>query len=127
MGNNNNNNKFQSFLLGFLFVSSNIMVLAQAGRETPKKVDAKLNPDSFIDGDGSYLVPGVGRFMLPRPGQDPFNYNPITGNSGGGLGGTGFGDNSAGASHQYIPGGDDTVVNNPGFEIPIPGVAGGIP
>ncbi|CAI9089473.1 OLC1v1024056C1 [Oldenlandia corymbosa var. corymbosa] len=99
-----------------------------SGREIPvgdaKNLDGKkLHPESFIGHDGSVLVPGVGRWMFPKPGThfNPITYNPVTGTNGGngvsipGLGGgssTGIG---------YVPGGDDTFVPNPGFEVPSAG------
>ncbi|XP_039054620.1 putative cell wall protein [Hibiscus syriacus] len=49
----------------------------------------------------------IGRVMVP-PVLEP--QNPFCGSIGDSSGGSG-----------YIPGGDDTFVPNPGFEVPIPG------
>ncbi|MCI97636.1 putative cell wall protein, partial [Trifolium medium] len=51
--------------------------------------------------------------------------NPYTGGIGGGSGaGAGSGSGSGSTGHSYVPGGDDTFVPNPGFEVPIPGSGG---
>ncbi|KAL7219176.1 hypothetical protein ACSBR2_012283 [Camellia fascicularis] len=103
-----------------------------AGREIPtnsQNTDDTKKPESFIDSDGSVLIPGIDRFMLPRLGTvfNPFTYNPVTGTSGGtGIGG-GIGDESGGATHEYVPGGNDTLVPNPGVEVPNPGNVGSNP
>ncbi|GJR56558.1 cell wall protein [Tanacetum coccineum] len=69
----------------------------------------------------------LGRGIKPKSkkGYNPFTYNPITGGNNGipsliiptfsGIGGS------------YIPGGDDTLVPNPGFEVPNPVGSGNIP
>ncbi|GFY99055.1 hypothetical protein Acr_13g0004560 [Actinidia rufa] len=61
---------------------------ALALRDIPKKPQNtdKLTPQTiFIEPDGSFLIPGLGRYILPRPGTafNPFTYNPVTGTSGG--------------------------------------------
>lgn len=97
-----------------------------AERDIPTTSDNldKKQPDSFIDQDGSVLVPGIGRFLIPDKlhlkGFNPFTYNPVTGTDGGtGIGIPSFpgGPGSAGTP-TYIPGGDDTTVPNPGYEVP---------
>lgn len=96
------------------------------------KSNKKLEPELFFHDhnhhyfhDGTVLVPGLGRYyVFPRHATpfNPFNYNPVTGNSGSGSGiplpGT------TGGSRSYVPGGDDTFVPNPGVEVPNP-IGGG--
>ncbi|KAJ4821905.1 hypothetical protein Tsubulata_032193 [Turnera subulata] len=87
---------------------------ALAGRQTPhgsKNVDVKQ--PSFLSSDNSALIPGIGRVLLPPglSGHPAFHlppYDPYAGARG----------------HSYVPGGDDTFIPNPGFEVPIPGKAG---
>ncbi|XP_047973607.1 putative cell wall protein [Salvia hispanica] len=106
-----------SFFLFFLLVSC-LALEAAAGREVPP-TDSKL---SF---DGSVWIPGLGRYMIPKKGSKSLDYNPITGSPGGnGLSIPGFGGSTGG--RNYIPGGDDTFVPNPGTEVPVSG-GGGIP
>ncbi|KAF7805910.1 putative cell wall protein [Senna tora] len=66
-------------------------------------------------------IPGVGPVGLPPQ-------NPFTG-GGGSTGGSGGGGSGAAGSpptgRSYVPGGDDTFVPNPGFEVPNPGSGGG--
>jgi len=102
---------------------------AIAGRKHPtsSKDTDKKQPQFLVDRDGSFLVPGIGRFMFPRDGHgfNPFTYNPVTGTSGGSTGSSGTG---GGGSYSYVPGGDDTPLPNPGVEVPNPaGSGGGIP
>ncbi|XP_050379944.1 putative cell wall protein [Argentina anserina] len=89
---------------------------AFAGRDIQKQTnkDEKKEPQFFI-GDGSFLIPGFGRVLKPhrfKPYRPPFTV-PSTGGS------TGIGGSPPG--QRYIPGGDDTFVPNPGFEVPNPG------
>ncbi|XP_077245914.1 cell wall protein precursor [Tasmannia lanceolata] len=99
-------------LLSFILIFSIILRstnVSLAGREVPtataKETDVK-HPQFFLDRDGSFLIPGVGRYMPPYTGSFP---------TVDGYGGT---------IPRYIPGGDDTFVPNPGVEIPIPGSRG---
>ncbi|XP_022764046.1 putative cell wall protein [Durio zibethinus] len=110
--------KFSSLLLCHIFIVN--ILLAIAGQATatrdipsnPKNDDQMKQPEWLIEHDRSVLIPGIGRVMLP-PVLKP--HNPYTGgNIGSTIGGTG-----------YIPGGDDTFVPNPGFEVPIPGHGAG--
>ncbi|KAL7185593.1 hypothetical protein ACSBR2_027520 [Camellia fascicularis] len=112
--------------LSFLLIFNILLAITNhavfAGREIPtdsKNTDMK-QPDSFIGKDGSVLVPGIGRFMLPPLGHgfDPFTYNPVTGTNGGFGSDTGTGAGTGGSS---VPGGDDTLVPNPGVQVPNPG------
>ncbi|KAL3509424.1 hypothetical protein ACH5RR_028825 [Cinchona calisaya] len=117
-----------TFLLIFniLLISSG---LAISGRKIPTQNPNHLDkkqPQSFIGNDGSVLVPGFGRYMFPKKGSyfDPFTYNPVTGTSGGnGFNSPGSGGDtgSSAGGHSYVPGGDDTNVPNPGFEVPVGG------
>ncbi|QHN95527.1 hypothetical protein HN51_043490 [Arachis hypogaea] len=74
----------------------------------------KKEPQFMFRSDGSVYIPGIGRVGLP--GFQP--QNPFLGGSGGG---------SAPAGGSYVPGGDDTLVPNPGFEVPTPGSGGAVP
>ncbi|XP_052178809.1 putative cell wall protein [Diospyros lotus] len=103
--------------------------LAFAGRITPAtatNTDVK-QPESFIGKDGSFLVPGIGRFILPGHGFNPFTYNPVTGTNGGQPSVGGSIGSGGGTGHSYVPGGDDTFVPNPGVEVPNPGTGGSTP
>ncbi|KAK1412276.1 hypothetical protein QVD17_33392 [Tagetes erecta] len=123
-----------SVVTAFVLVFSLLISMTMAGRDLPKTdtkkpdVDVK-HPENFFYYDRGYLIPGVGRGIKPKSkkGFNPFTYNPITGsNTGfptisvpsiGGIGGTG----------NYVPGGDDTLVPNPGFEVPNPVGTGNTP
>ncbi|KAG8364673.1 hypothetical protein BUALT_Bualt18G0023000 [Buddleja alternifolia] len=118
--------------IGFVFVL--IISLAKQmvqGRDIPtdaKFVDKKLHPEWLGHFDGSVLVPGIGRFMVPKKGShvNPFTYNPITGTNGGnGVSIPGIGGSTGGGN--YIPGGDDTTLPNPGMEVPNPAGGGTVP
>ncbi|KAK2993257.1 hypothetical protein RJ640_015736 [Escallonia rubra] len=133
-----------TILLSFLFILS-LAGHALSARDVPtdsKNVDDKKQPESFISFDGSVLIPGFGRVMVPHvtKGFNPYTYNPITGTdggtgtvggpgsgtggggsgsgTGGGGSGSGTGGGGSGSGSGYIPGGDDTFVPNPGFEVP---------
>ncbi|CAG7866666.1 hypothetical protein BRARA_I04680 [Brassica rapa] len=76
------------------------------------------------------LIPGVGRFLLPPKCKKPFYpYNPVTGAplTGGSIGGKipSFGGGQGGGTRTQLPGGDDTLVPNPGFETPTPATGAG--
>lgn len=112
-------------ILNVLLVSAG---LALSGREIPiksSKILDKKQPESFIDiHDGSVLVPGLGRYIFPKPWShfNPFTYNPVTGTNGGnGLTVPGMGSTGSSTGHSYVPGGDDTFVPNPGVEVPVGG------
>ncbi|CAL5406459.1 unnamed protein product [Camellia sinensis] len=115
-----------SFLLIFniLLAITNRAVFAGRAIPTDSKNTDMKQPDSFIGKDGSVLVPGIGRFMLPPLGHgfDPSTYNPVTGTNGGfGIGSGSDTGTGAGTGGSYVPGGDDTLVPNPGVEVPNPG------
>ncbi|KAK9285508.1 hypothetical protein L1049_024702 [Liquidambar formosana] len=101
-------------LLSLLFILNIMLAItgqAFAGRDiqaNSKNVDKK-QPEWLIGSDGHFNFPGIGR---------------VSGWPKGGLGGIGgFG---GGGGGSYLPGGDDTFLPNPGFEVPNPG-GGGIP
>ncbi|KAM6549204.1 hypothetical protein CsatB_020880 [Cannabis sativa] len=125
------------FLLAslLLLALANGVVAARSVPNNPKTVVDKKQPEYLVDHDGTVLVPGFGRVMLPPPhghgiGHPSYkNYNPITGtyappkHIGGVIGGV-IGDISGRPKRKYIPGADDTFIPNPGFEVPIPGRGG---
>ncbi|KAH0651084.1 hypothetical protein KY284_030996 [Solanum tuberosum] len=109
------------FIINIIFLSFSYYALG--GRDIPKINDKIIHPDTFMPYDGTVLIPGIGRVVVPPIGThvNPFTYNPITGsNNGNGLvipipgSGTGTGTGIG----TYIPGGDDTLVPNPGVEVP---------
>lgn len=104
-----------SSLLARVFVISILLVFAVVAAKRDNNIprnpgnDAQMKhhiPEWAIEPDNSVLIPGIGRVMLP-PVFKPCN--PYTGSIGNNGGGT-----------SYIPGGDDTFVPNPGFEVPTP-------
>lgn len=99
--------------LKFTLILVVCMVMA-AAYATPSKAEegaVKKHPEWFYDShDGSFLIPGLGRYIMPSGGGFP----SITGGDTGGAG------SSTAAPRQYIPGGDDTFVPNPAFESPNP-------
>ncbi|KAI3714086.1 hypothetical protein L1987_72676 [Smallanthus sonchifolius] len=109
-----------------------LVTIAVAGHDIPntslEKHDDIKHPESFINHDRGYLVPGVGRGIKPKfkHGFNPFTYNPVTGGNDGGIGGhlTRFGRVGGGS---FMPGGDDTFVPNPGFGVPRPGTGSTAP
>ncbi|KAJ0239171.1 putative cell wall protein [Hirschfeldia incana] len=85
-----------------------------------------------IEPKPTILIPGVGRFLLPPKCKKPFfPYNPVTGAplTGGSIGGEipsyGGGGGQGGGTHTQLPGGDDTLVPNPGYETPTPSTGAG--
>lgn len=111
------------FVLSVLLSSPAHTVSIRDIQSNSNMVDNK-QPESFIDFDGSVLIPGIGRVMVPKvhKGFNPFTYNPVTGTGGGaGTITAPIGDSipsGGGATPSYIPGGDDTFVPNPSFEVP---------
>ncbi|XP_060190357.1 putative cell wall protein [Lycium barbarum] len=116
-------------IISFLFTLAIFLSFswyALAGRDipntNPKISDKKLQPNSFLPPyDGTVLIPGFGRVVVPPKGShvNPFTYNPITGtNNGNGLV---IPDPGSGSGIGNIPGGDDTLVPNPGVEVPTGG------
>ncbi|XP_076883473.1 uncharacterized protein LOC143532262 isoform X2 [Bidens hawaiensis] len=121
--------KTMYLVMALIFVFNFLISLTMASRNIPntnvKKPDDDVkHPENFFYHDRGYLIPGLGRGIKPKSkeGFNPFTYNPITGSNTGfprvsipNLGGFGGG--------SYLPGGDDTLVPNPGVEVPNP--AGG--
>lgn len=106
-----------SFFLIFNIIFLSFSYYALAGRDIPKINDKIKHPDTFMPYDGTVLVPGFGRVVVPPKGShvNPFTYNPITGsNNGNGL----IIPDPGSVIGPYIPGGDDTLVPNPGVEVP---------
>ncbi|XP_076955557.1 putative cell wall protein [Bidens hawaiensis] len=89
-----------------------------------KKPDDIKHPEKFFFHDRGYLIPCLGRGIKPKSkkGFNPFTYNPITGSNNGfpGVSVPSFGGQSGG--RNYVPGGDDTLVPNPGVEVPAGGI-----
>lgn len=138
----------QVFVLGFILAISGQVL---SGREMPgeaKNPDMK-QPQFAFKSDPSFLIPGIGRVMVPPiyrfpKFNNPFNGGSIGGGSGSSIGGGsgggssgggagsspggegqnyvpgGAGSSPGGGGQNYVPGGDDTFVPNPGFEVPNP-------
>lgn len=117
-----------SSFLAFILITNILLVTtfqAVAKRNIiPKNSNTndKKEPQWFFHFDG---LPGLGRAGSPPLFGTP--QNPPTGGGGAGSeqGGAGAGAGPAGGS--YVPGGDDTFVPNPGFEVPSPGGSAGVP
>lgn len=105
----------------FVFLISSLALEVVVGRDIP--TDTKMQPEVFFD--GTVWVPGLGRYMLPKKGSKSLDYNPITG-APGGNGVSIPGISGSTGSRNYIPGGDDTTLPNPGVEVPNP-IGGAIP
>lgn len=111
-------------ILAFVIILNIVFSLASAARNMSKDVDKK-QPETFTQ-EGSVLIPGIGRVMVPpkkkcfHKGFNFFTYNPVTGtNTGHGVSiPTLPAPTTGGSVPGYIPGGDDTPVPNPGFEVP---------
>ncbi|XP_004306014.1 PREDICTED: putative cell wall protein [Fragaria vesca subsp. vesca] len=104
-------------LLAIFVILLTVTGQAFAGRNAPKQTnkDEKKEPQFLFGHDGSFLIPGFGRVAKPYkffPYRPPYTA-PRTGGS------TGTGASPPG--RNYVPGGDDTFVPNPGFEVPNPG------
>ncbi|OMO57379.1 hypothetical protein COLO4_35406 [Corchorus olitorius] len=123
-----------------LFLISILLAIAGeaiAARDIPKTDDQMKQPEWLLKHDRSVLIPGLGRVLLPPHLKSPhiIPHYPYTGSTGSGsvgggstgsgsLGGGSTGSGSIGGSPggaRQIPGGDDTLVPNPGFEVPVPG------
>ncbi|KAL4348182.1 hypothetical protein GQ457_17G024090 [Hibiscus cannabinus] len=109
--------KMSSVFVGLLFALGILLAIsgqAIAARDVPKNDDQMKHPE-FLKHDRSVLIPGLGRVLLPPV----FKHHHLHSTSSGGH----TGSTSTGGNSQ-IPGGDDTFVPNPGFEVPIPGGRG---
>lgn len=112
----------QASLLVLLVIFNVLLGQAIGARQVPndsEKVDKK-QPEWFIEPDGSMLIPGIGRVMVPGYSS----YTPYDGSIPSGS--TGSYDFTGGTG-SFIPGGDDTFVPNPGFEVPNPAGGDSIP
>ncbi|XP_027348636.1 putative cell wall protein [Abrus precatorius] len=111
-----------STFLALVLISNILLVTTIAGRSIAKNSNNqdKKEPQWLFKSDGRVHIPGIGRVGFP-PKYHITPQNPFTGGNGGARTGTG----STGRS--YVPGGDDTYVPNPGFEVPIPGSGGRVP
>lgn len=109
-----------SSLLPIFLVILAITGAAVAARNVPERpsVDDKKQPQWLVGYEYdrvSVLIPGIGRITL-----SPYD----KGSSGGGHKSS-YGSNPA-PKRQYIPGGDDNFIPNPGYEVPIPANIGGV-
>ncbi|OIW06030.1 hypothetical protein TanjilG_11717 [Lupinus angustifolius] len=93
-----------SFFLALILVSNILLAVNVAGRSIGKNSNNpdKKEPQFFFRHEHIGFPPAFGI----RP------HNPFSGGAGTGTG------------RSYVPGGDDTFVPNPGFEVPIPGGGG---
>ncbi|KAK9021760.1 hypothetical protein GQ457_15G002810 [Hibiscus cannabinus] len=105
--------KMSSLFVALVFA---VGILLVAARDMPKNDDQMMHPE-FLKHDRSVLIPGLGRVLLPPIFK---HHHAHTVSSGGHIG---FSGSTTGGSSQ-IPGGDNTFVPNPGFEVPIPGGSG---
>ncbi|CAN8270988.1 unnamed protein product [Cochlearia groenlandica] len=72
-----------------------------------------------IEPKPTILIPGVGRFLLPPKCKKPFRpYNPVTGAPLTGGSFPTYGGGQGSGTRTQLPGGDDTLVPNPGSEAP---------
>ncbi|KAG5020933.1 hypothetical protein AAZX31_06G277200 [Glycine max] len=117
-----------SFFLALVLVS-NILLLdtTAAGRSIGENSNSeeKKEPEFLFKHEGGVYIPGIGPVGFPHK----FHLtpqNPLPGGNGNGGAGTATGSGSPPGS-SYVPGGDDTFVPNPGYEVPIPGSGGSVP
>ncbi|WOK93730.1 cell wall protein [Canna indica] len=97
-------------LLGLLCFAQ--VLAAAAARTAPVSSGEKAAPEAdkkepeCDSHEGTVLIPGIGRYMIGSHEKPALR----------GLDHSG----PAAAHGQYLPGGDDTFVPNPGFEVPNP-------
>ncbi|MBA0656335.1 hypothetical protein Goklo_008701 [Gossypium klotzschianum] len=111
--------KISSLLLAHVFILSILFAIARqaiAARDISKN-DYKMKQPEYLKHDRSVLIPGLGRVLLPPVFKHHNSHTIGTGTHTGSSGGH-FGSTIGG--NRQIPGGDDTFVPNPGFEVPIP-------
>ncbi|XP_010555133.1 PREDICTED: putative cell wall protein [Tarenaya hassleriana] len=117
-------------LLVRVAIFSLVLVFLEEVNGKRKDPDVK-HPDFLvtIEPQPTVLVPGLGRYLLPPKCKKPFYpYNPVTGAplTGGSIGGQiPYGGGQGTGTRTQIPGGDDTLVPNPGYEVPTPSSGGG--
>lgn len=124
--------KISSSLIAQLFVLTILLALsgqAMAGRAIAH--DDVKQPEWLFHKDPSVLIPGIGRVMVPPGFGHGHGHTmpnmptiPDIGDTGGAGSGSGSG---AGTGRSYVPGGDDTLTPNPGYEVPNPGSGGSVP
>ncbi|BAT90175.1 hypothetical protein LR48_Vigan08g110000 [Vigna angularis] len=138
-----------SSFLALVLISNILIAIAVAGRSISKNTNTqdKKEPQFLFKSHDRVYIPGIGPVGFPPKfhvtPHNPFTHcnggvgagtgsgtgtvtGPGTGTGGTGSGtGTGTGSGSTGRS--YVPGGDDTFVPNPGYEVPIPGTGGNVP
>ncbi|GMJ06432.1 hypothetical protein HRI_004312400 [Hibiscus trionum] len=100
-----------SLFVGLLFAVGILLAVSGQAIDMSKNDDQMKHPE-FLKHDRSFLIPGLGRVLLPPVFK---HHHPHSTSHSGGT--------STGGNNQ-IPGGDDTFVPNPGFEVPIPGGRG---
>ncbi|KAK8493669.1 hypothetical protein V6N13_046681 [Hibiscus sabdariffa] len=117
--------KISSLFVGLLFALGILLAIsgqAIAARDVPKNDDQMKHPE-FLKHDRSVLIPGLGRVLLPPVFKHHHLHSTSSGGHTSSSSSSHSGDTSTGGNSQ-IPGGDDTFVPNPGFEVPIPGGRG---
>ncbi|XP_014493708.2 putative cell wall protein [Vigna radiata var. radiata] len=132
-----------SSFLSLVLISNILIAIAVAGRTISKNTNTqqdKKEPQFLFKSHDRVYIPGIGPVGFP-PKFHVTPHNPFThGNGGVGAGtgsgtgtgtgpgtGTGTGTGSGSTGRSYVPGGDDTFVPNPGYEVPIPGSGGNVP
>ncbi|XP_020215302.1 putative cell wall protein [Cajanus cajan] len=119
-----------SSFLALVLISNILLATTVAGRSIAENTNSedKKEPQFLFKSDGRVHIPGIGHLGFP-PKHHFAPHNPFTGGNGGA--GTGSGSasepRSGSPGRSYVPGGDDTFVPNPGYEVPIPGSAGNVP
>ncbi|KFK40465.1 hypothetical protein AALP_AA3G376500 [Arabis alpina] len=109
-------------LLSLLLASAEQVNGARHIPKSHKTTDVK-HPEFLvtIEPKPTILIPGVGRFLLPPKCKKPFfPYNPVTGAplTGGSISGSIPSYGGGQGTRTQLPGGDDTLVPNPGVETP---------
>jgi len=132
--------------LALVLISNILIATAVAGRSIAEKTNTqdKKEPQFLFKSHDRVYIPGIGPVGFP-PKFHLTPHNPFThGNGGAGAGtgtgigtgsgigtgtgsGPGTGSGSGSTGRSYVPGGDDTFVPNPGYEVPIPGSGGSVP
>ncbi|RDX83687.1 putative cell wall protein, partial [Mucuna pruriens] len=117
-----------SSFLALVLIFNVLLATTVAGRSIAKNsnTEDKKEPQFFFKSDGKVYIPGIGRVGFPPKKCHLTPQNPFTGGNGGAGTGTGSGSGSGTPGRSYVPGGDDTFVPNPGFEVPIPGGGGNL-
>ncbi|XP_004506558.1 putative cell wall protein [Cicer arietinum] len=116
-----------------LLLIFNILLVTTLQAVAARSIAKNSNNQDFEDAKFYWLkkhlgkkhIPGIGHIGFPpKFGLKPSPFVGGTGGSGVGSGSTGSGSGSGSTGRSYVPGGDDTFVPNPGFEVPIPGSGG---